>query len=61
MNAAITHFCLCRAGHSLDLRVNFCMNQICCFKIVQSLGQRDRFSVAIISRFCFGEGKMLSF
>jgi len=60
-NAAITYFTLYTAGHSLGIRVNFCMNHTLYFKIVQNLGQRHSFSVAIISRFCSGEEKMLSF
>lgn len=61
VNATITYFSLYPSSHSLDIRVNFCMNWIYYFKIEQSLGQRQKFPVAVVSRFCFGEGKMLSF
>lgn len=47
-------------GQSLDTRVMLCKNHIISFQIVQSLGQRHWFSVAIASRFCVGEGKMLT-
>lgn len=33
------------------------MNQIHCFQTVQTLSQRHRFSVAIVSRFCLERGK----